>query len=191
MIILLNKPYGMLSQFTPEPGSTYRTLADVGLPADVYPVGRLDADSEGMLLLSDEPMVTARLHDPERGHPRVYHVQVEGRPTPQAMQQLAGGVVIQGRRTRPCDATILDPQPVVPDRDPPIRYRRNIPTTWIELTLREGRNRQVRRMTAAVGYPTLRLLRVQIGALRLDAILGPGQWRVLTDAERRRLRASR
>ena len=191
MIILLNKPYGVLSQFTPEPGSAFTTLAALGLPPNVYPVGRLDADSEGMLLLSDEPSLTTRLHDPERGHERVYHVQVEGLPSADAMRQLAEGVIIQGRRTLPCSASILDPQPIVPERDPPIRQRRHIPTTWIELALREGRNRQVRRMTAAVGHPTLRLLRVRIGALRLDASLAPGHWRVLTDAERRLLSASR
>jgi 23S rRNA pseudouridine2457 synthase len=183
MIILLHKPYGMLSQFTPEPGSAHRTLAELGLPADVYAIGRLDGDSEGMLLLSDEGGVNARLLDPEAGHPRTYWVQVEGIPSPHAMDALQRGVPIQGRRTRPCAARIIDPQPAVADRIPPIRERRHIPTTWIELTLTEGKNRQVRRMTAAVGHPTLRLLRVAIGGLPLGDLL-PGQWRVLTPAER-------
>lgn len=187
MIILLHKPYGILSQFTPEAGSSHSPLSVLGLPPNVYPVGRLDADSEGMLLLTDEPDVTTRLHDPSNGHDRVYWVQVEGVPTANAMKTLEQGVVIQGRRTLPCRAWILDPQPEVAPRTPPIRTRRNIPTTWIAIALHEGRNRQVRRMTAAVGHPTLRLLRVSVGGLDLGTDLGPGQWRILSDADRRTL----
>lgn len=183
MIILLHKPYGMLSQFTPEPGSAHRTLAELGLPPNVYAVGRLDADSEGMLLLSDEGDVNARLLDPDEGHPRTYWVQLDGEPSPHAIDALERGVMIQGRRTLPCDARVLRPQPELEERDPPIRVRKHIPTTWIELVLTEGKNRQVRRMTAAVGHPTLRLLRVAIGDLRLGD-LRVGHWRVLTPAER-------
>ena len=140
MIILLNKPYGVLSQFTPEPGSTYATLAEMGLPPNVYPVGRLDADSEGMLLLSDEPDVTTRLHDATNAHERTYWVQVEGTPADEALRRLRHGVEIQGRTTLPCRAWIVDPQPTIADRVPPIRMRRHIPTTWLALALIEGRN---------------------------------------------------
>lgn len=183
MILALHKPYGMLSQFTADqPGQV--TLAAAGFPGGVYPLGRLDLDSEGLLLLSDEPGLNARLLDPEHGHPRTYHAQVEGLVTPEALANLrAGGLLIQGYRTRPCRARSVEPGH--PDREPPIRYRAAIPTSWIELTLTEGKNRQVRRMTAAVGFPTLRLIRVAIGGLLLAALdLPPGHWRALTDAER-------
>lgn len=183
MLLALHKPYGMLTQFTADqPGQI--TLAAAGFPPGVYPLGRLDLDSEGLLLLSDEPGLNTRLLDPEHGHPRTYHAQVEGEVTPEALASLrAGGLLIQGHRTRPCQARRIEP--AHPDRDPPIRYRAAIPTSWIELTLTEGKNRQVRRMTAAVGFPTLRLIRVAIGGLALAALdLPPGQWRALTDAER-------
>jgi 23S rRNA pseudouridine2457 synthase len=176
MLIAFHKPYGVLSQFTPD-GSPNRTLADFGLPARVYPLGRLDADSEGLLLLSDEPGLNSRLLDPERGHLRTYWAQVERVPADEALAQLAKGIALQDYRTRPCQARRLDPQPEIAPRDPPIRFRKNVPDCWIELKLVEGKNRQVRRMTAAIGHPTLRLLRVEIDGLRLaDLALAPGKW---------------
>lgn len=183
MLIAFHKPYGVLSQFTPD-GSPNRPLDGFGLPPRVYALGRLDADSEGLLLLSDEPGLNHRLLDPENGHPRTYRAQVERIPTAEALRQLAAGVMVQGRRTRPCRVRLLDPQPEVPPRDPPIRFRKNVPDCWIELELVEGRNRQVRRMTAAVGHPTLRLLRVRVGRFELGT-LPPGRWRELNPEERR------
>jgi 23S rRNA pseudouridine2457 synthase len=183
MLIAFNKPFNVLSQFTPD-SSPNRTLADFGFPKDVYPIGRLDADSEGLLLLSDEPALNERLLHPRRSHPRTYWAQVERIPTTQALQRLSRGVVVQGRKTLPCRAWLLDPQPQVPPRDPPIRVRKNVPDSWIGLELVEGRNRQVRRMTAAIGHPTLRLRRVGIGGLSLGQ-LEAGRWRVLSEAERR------
>lgn len=186
MILAFHKPYGVLCQFTPDqPGQ--RTLAEFGFPAGVYPVGRLDMDSEGLLLLSDEAGFNNRLLDPKTAHPRTYQVQVEGTPDEAAFAKLRrGGLLIQGHRTLPCEARVLDPEPLHPPRDPPVRFRQSIPTTWIEMTLIEGKNRQVRRMTALVGFPTLRLIRVAIGRLELAA-LAPGSWRDLTPAETRRI----
>ncbi len=182
MLIAFHKPYGVLSQFTPElPGQ--RTLAEFGFPKDVYAIGRLDQDSEGLLLLSDEKSLVDRLLNPRRAHPRTYHVQVEQIPTAVTLANLARGVLVQGQKTLPCQAAWLDPQPVYPSREPPVRVRLAIPDTWIALTLTEGRNRQVRRMTAAVGHPTLRLLRVQIGEFPLGN-LPPGGWRELGSEER-------
>jgi 23S rRNA pseudouridine2457 synthase len=168
----------VLCQFTPDqPGQ--RVLAEAGFPADVYPVGRLDMDSEGLLLLSDEPGFNHRLLDPVRAHPRTYHVQVEGVPDDGAISQLSrGGLMIQGHRTRPCRARLLNPEPVVAPRVPPVRFRKLIPTSWMEMELIEGKNRQVRRMTAAVGFPTLRLIRVAIGGFTAPD-LAPGSWRIL------------
>lgn len=177
----LHKPFGVLSRFTPD-GSPNRTLADFGLPPRVYPLGRLDADSEGLLLLTDEPAWNARLLLPENAHPRRYWVQVERIPANGALAQLSAGVMIQGRLTRPGRVWRLDPPPAVPPRDPPVRFRKSVPDCWLALELVEGRNRQVRRMTAAIGHPTLRLIRVQIGALPLGD-LAPGGWRRLTRAE--------
>jgi 23S rRNA pseudouridine2457 synthase len=182
VLIAFHKPFGVLSRFTPD-GSDHRTLAGFGFPPGVYPLGRLDADSEGLLLLSDEPAWNARLLQPRRGHPREYWVQVERIPDTAALAALARGVVIQGERTRPCRVWRLDPPPPVPPRDPPIRFRKKVPDCWLALELTEGRNRQVRRMTAAVGHPTLRLIRVRIGGFRLGD-LPPGRWRVLSDPER-------
>lgn len=198
MLIALNKPYGMLSQFTPEPGSRWRCLAEISepspLPPRVYPVGRLDADSEGLLLLSDERALVDRLLNPERAHPREYYAQVENIPAPDALERLSsGGIDIGGgsggHRTRPCRVALLDSASpeiaAIPPRDPPIRVRKTIPDCWLSLELTEGKNRQVRRMTAAVGHPTLRLVRVRIGALRLrELALAPGVWRELTPDER-------
>jgi len=182
MILAFNKPYGVLSQFTPD-GSPNRTLAGFGFPKGVYPIGRLDADSEGLLLLSDEAGLNTRLLDPEQGHSRRYWAQVERIPAAEGLAQLAAGVTIQEYKTRPCKAWILDPQPEVPLRDPPIRVRKNVPDCWIALELTEGKNRQVRRMTATIGHPTLRLLRVRIGFLDLSE-LPSGQWRELGPEER-------
>ena len=191
--LLLHKPYGVLSQFTAEPGSHWATLAEFVNCPGVYPVGRLDADSEGLLLLSDSGALQQRLLDPRWGHWRRYQVQVEGLVDQGQLATLGQGVLVQGRRTRPARARLID-DPGWPERDPPIRKRLSIPTSWLELELREGRNRQVRRMTAAVGLPTLRLLRVAIdlmdGRPPMDlAGLAPGQWRPVTPVEAERLEA--
>ena len=178
MVVALHKPYGVVSQFTPEPGSSWRTLDGLGLPKSVYPLGRLDADSEGLLLLSDETGLNARLLDPAQGHRREYWVQVERVPTDGALARLArGGIALGDHRTRPCEVRRLDPAPEFPARVPPIRVRKTVPDAWISLVLTEGKNRQVRRMTAAVGHPTLRLVRVRIGGLTLGSLtLAPGCW---------------
>ncbi len=214
MLIAFHKPYGVLSQFTGD-GSPNRTLAEFGLPKNVYPIGRLDADSEGLLLLSDEPEWNERLLHPRHAHEREYWAQVEKIPAPEALKKLERGVVVQGRKTLPCRAWLLEPQPEVgtsrcdvparetaggivaplnaartapravptlPPRDPPIRFRKSVPDCWIGLELIEGKNRQVRRMTAAIGHPTLRLIRVRIGNFRLGD-LAAGQWRILTTNE--------
>jgi 23S rRNA pseudouridine2457 synthase len=183
VLLALHKPYGVLSQFTPEPGSRWRTLADFGLPPGVYPLGRLDADSEGLLLLSDEPGLNSHLLDPEHGHPREYWVQVERVPEDASLARLARGVDLGGHRTLPCRVTRLDAAPELLPRVPPVRYRKNVPDCWLSLELTEGRNRQVRRMTAAVGHPTLRLVRARIGGLPL-AGLAPGAWRELDSVAR-------
>jgi 23S rRNA pseudouridine2457 synthase len=189
--LLFHKPYGVLSQFTPEPGSAWGCLADhINVPG-VYAAGRLDADSEGLLLLTAHGRLQQRLTDPRWGHWRRYWAQVEGLPNAASLQALREGVIIQGKRTLPARARSLE-DPAIPPRQPPIRQRAAIPTSWLELELREGRNRQVRRMTAAVGLPTLRLLRVAIDlmdggpCLSLEG-LEPGQWRELTATEQGRL----
>jgi 23S rRNA pseudouridine2457 synthase len=183
LLLALHKPYGVLSQFTAEPGSRWRTLAECGLPPGVYALGRLDADSEGLLLFSDEPGLNSRLLDPAAAHRREYWVQVEGRPDEATLARLAQGVRIGGYATRPCAVRRLAPAPAVPPRQPPIRVRKTVPDSWLALELVEGKNRQVRRMTAALGHPTLRLLRVRIGQFALGE-LAPGRWRELTAAER-------
>ncbi len=183
MLLAFNKPYGVLSQFTSD-GSANVTLAQFGFPPKVYPIGRLDADSEGLLLLSDEPGLNQRLLNPRREHPRVYWTQVERVPSPEALRTLWAGVLLHGRKTLPATARLLDPQPEVTDRDPPIRFRKTVPTCWIELELVEGKNRQVRRMTAAIGHPTLRLIRVRIGGFNLNS-LPSGKWIELTEPQRR------
>lgn len=182
MLIALHKPWGVISQFTPD-GSPNRTLAEFGLPPRVYPVGRLDADSEGLLLLSDEAELNERLLHPRHAHTRRYWAQVERIPDAAALEKLARGLVIQERRTLPARAWMLEPQPEIPPRDPPIRSRKSVPTCWIGVELVEGKNRQVRRMTAAVGHPTLRLMRVQIGAFELGD-LEAGRWITLEPAAR-------
>lgn len=178
----------MVSRFGGVVGGS-STLARFGLPRDVYPLGRLDADSEGLLLLSDERTLNARLLRPEREHPRTYWVQVEGVTSDAALARLSQGVVVQGRRTRPCRVRRLALPPALPPRVPPIRFRKSVPDSWLELELVEGRNRQVRRMTAAVGHPTLRLVRVRIGGFPLGD-LAPGAWRMLGASERRRVLAA-
>ena len=184
MLIALHKPYGVLSQFTLEPGSKWRTLAEFALPPRVYALGRLDADSEGLLLLSDEPGLNNQLLDPAHAHRREYWAQVEGVPTPETLFRLSrGGIAIDDYRTLPCRVRGLDPAPPVAPRDPPVRFRKSVPDSWLALELVEGKNRQVRRITAAVGHPTLRLMRVRIGDFTLGD-LAPGQWRELTAAER-------
>jgi 23S rRNA pseudouridine2457 synthase len=182
MLIAFNKPFGVLSQFTSD-GSSHRTLAEFGFPPRVYPLGRLDADSEGLLLLSDEPAVNERLLHPRHAHRRIYWAQVERIPGAQALADLAKGLQIQQRQTLPCRAWLLKPQVQVPPRQPPIRFRKTVPTCWIALELVEGKNRQVRRMTAAIGHPTLRLLRVQIGNFALGD-LPAGKWKEMSAAER-------
>lgn len=182
MLLAFHKPFGVVSQFTLD-GSPHRTLAEFGFPKGVYPIGRLDADSEGLLLLSDEPELNVRLLHPSRGHAREYWVQVERVPGEKALAQLAQGVEYQGRRALPLHAWVLDPQPGIAEREPPIRFRKTVPTCWLALELHEGKNRQVRRMTAAVGHPTLRLLRVRIGSFHLGK-LRPGEWRALSGEER-------
>ncbi len=184
VLIAFHKPYGVLSQFTPEPGSQFRTLADFAFPKAVYPIGRLDADSEGLLLLSDEAELNQRLLHPRRAHEREYWVQVERIPSVDALRMLAQGMIIQGHRTLPCRARLLDPQPQIPPRNPPIRVRKNVPDCWLSLELVEGKNRQVRRMTAAIGHPTLRLVRVRIGGFRLGD-MAAGCWKKLTTDERK------
>lgn len=176
VLIALNKPYGVVCRFGVEPGRP--TLADfVPIPA-VYPAGRLDTDSEGLVLLTDDGPLQARIADPQHKLEKVYLAQVEGEPTPAALEALRRGVDLGDFVTRPAEARLLEAPPDLWPRDPPIRYRAHIPTRWIALTLREGKNRQVRRMTARVGFPTLRLVRVRIGAVALDD-LALGQWRAV------------
>jgi 23S rRNA pseudouridine2457 synthase len=185
MLLAFHKPYGVLSQFTKEHPS-HRTLAEFGFPKDVYPVGRLDSDSEGLILLSDEARWNERLLHPKHGHARTYHAQVEGIPDATALEKLRRGVKLPDFTTLPCKATLVTPEPSYPPRVPPIRERKSIPTSWLALTLTEGKNRQVRRMTAAVGFPTLRLIRAAIGAFTLaEAGLQEGKWRELTQEESR------
>ena len=180
--IAFNKPYGVITQFSPSDDKV--TLSAFGFPEHVYPVGRLDHDSEGLLVLSDDPSLNDRLLNPLHAHRRTYLAQVERVPDADALEALRRGVMIQGVLTRPASARLLDEAPDLPERGVPIRMRLSVPTAWLELTLTEGRNRQVRRMTAAVGHPTLRLVRVAIERLRLDALgLAPGHWRDLDEDE--------
>ncbi len=182
MLAAFNKPYGVLSQFTPD-GSPHRTLAEFGFPPGLYPLGRLDAESEGLLLFSDEPFLNKKLLAPENAHSRTYWAQVERIPTREALDTLQKGVRIGKHDTLPCRAWMLDPQPLVPARNPPIRVRKNVPDCWVALSLIEGKNHQVRKMTAAIGHATLRLIRVRIGELDLGG-LPVGRWRELSSGER-------
>jgi 23S rRNA pseudouridine2457 synthase len=182
VLLAFNKPYGVISQFSPD-GSGNRTLAEFGFPPRVYPLGRLDADSEGLLLLSDETRLNERLLHPTKAHPREYWAEVERVPSPESLQRLERGLIIQGYRTLPCRAWMLNPAPEIAPRDPPIRFRKSVPTCWLGLELVEGKNRQVRRMTAGIGHPTLRLIRIRIGRLALGD-LPVGRSKVLSAAER-------
>lgn len=182
---LIYKPFNMLSQFSSE--GDRATLAQLGnFPKDVYPLGRLDADSEGLLILTNDKELNHRLLNPKFKHQRTYWAQVDGAITPEAVQKLSQGVIItvdgKAYKTLPAQAKLLSDEPVLPERVPPIRFRKSIPTSWVELTLHEGKNRQVRKMTAAVGFPTLRLVRVAIGKLILGR-MQPGEVRKLTKKE--------
>lgn len=177
--ILFNKPFQVLCQFSRE--GNKRTLADYVPVRDVYPAGRLDFDSEGLILLTSDGELQHKLTNPRFGHPRRYLVQVEGLISSDAVSRLRTGLTIGGRKTLPCEAMAID-EPPLPERNPPVRFRKSIPTSWLSLTLHEGKNRQVRHMTAAVGLPTLRLTRAAIGDLTL-AGLAPGEWRDLTQEE--------
>jgi 23S rRNA pseudouridine2457 synthase len=179
--IIFFKPYNVLSQFTDTDGRA--TISQFGpFPKDVYPVGRLDYDSEGLLLLTDDAELIHRLLEPRFGHPRTYWVQVEGELSEADLQQLRSGIVFQNQKTLPAEARLLESDPDFGIRSEPIHPRRGKPTRWIELVLREGRNRQVRKMTAVVGYPTLRLVRVKIGTIDIGS-LKPGESRGLTQEE--------
>jgi 23S rRNA pseudouridine2457 synthase len=174
VLLALNKPFGVICKFSPDPGR--RTLADFVEVANVYPAGRLDTDSEGLLLLTDDGALQARIANPRHKLAKIYWAQVENVPTDDALAALRRGVDLGDFVTQPAGARLIDEPPGLWPRDPPIRYRAKIPTAWLELTLHEGKNRQVRRMTARVGFPTLRLVRASIGGVRLDG-LAPGEWR--------------
>ena len=179
-LILFNKPYGVLSQFTDRGETVRRTLSDfVDLPG-VYPAGRLDLDSEGLLLLCDDGRLQARIADPRFKMPKNYLVQVEGEPDEASLDRLRGGVRLKDGLTRPARVDRI-PDPELWPRDPPIRFRKSVPDTWLRITIREGRNRQVRRMTAAIGHPTLRLVRWSIGEWTVEG-LAPGEWREISVA---------
>lgn len=184
--LLFNKPYDVLTQFSPEAGSTAQTLKDFVRVPGVYPAGRLDRDSEGLLLLTNDGWLQHQLTDPRFAHAKTYWAQVEGIPQREALETLAAGVTLRDFRTRPAQVRLLVADPPLPPRVPPIRYRAAIPTAWVELIISEGKNRQVRRMTAAVGHPTLRLVRVAMGPLPLGN-LAPGEYRELDTGEVRRL----
>jgi 23S rRNA pseudouridine2457 synthase len=178
---LFYKPYGVLSQFTGQPGQ--KTLGHFGpFPRDVYPVGRLDADSEGLLLLTNDNELKRRMLDPRHGHPRTYLVQVEREPSLDSLARLREGIVVDGRRTRHAQVELLTREPDLPPRSKPIRFRKTVPTAWLRLTLTEGRNRQIRKMTASVGHPTLRIVRTTIGPFSIGG-LQVGGFRELTRGE--------
>jgi len=185
VLVAFNKPFAVLSQFTSD-GSPNRPLSEFNFPKGLYPLGRLDADSEGLLLLSDEADLNQRLLHPRNAHARTYWAQVERIPNADSLTKLESGLHVQDFKARPCHAKILDPQPTLPPRDPPIRFRKNVPDIWLELILTEGKNRQVRRMTAAIGHPTLRLIRVAIGRFELGNLLS-GQWRIIPNVDRKLL----
>lgn len=177
MLIAFNKPFGVACKFSPEPGR--KTLADYIDVRGVYPAGRLDTDSEGLLLLTDDGILQARIAEPKHKIPKMYWAQVEGSPSQAAIEQLRKGVNLGDFTTQPAGADLIEEPTGLWPRDPPIRYRAKIPTAWIELTIREGKNRQVRRMTAKVGFPTLRLVRAAIGKVSVEG-LALGAWREIT-----------
>lgn len=179
VLIAFNKPYGVICKFSPAPGR--RTLADYIAVANVYPAGRLDTDSEGLLLLTDDGALQARIANPRHSLAKVYWAQVEGAPTEAALTQLRDGVDLGDFKAQPAGVRLLDEPSDLWSRDPPIRHRARIPTAWLELTLREGKNRQVRRMTARVGFPTLRLVRAAIGQVSVHG-LAPAAWREIDAA---------
>ncbi len=182
--IAFNKPYGVLPCFTDPDGRP--TLADYVTIPGVYAAGRLDLDSEGLLLLTSDGALAHHITDPQHKLPTVYLAQVERIPSEEALEQLRQGVLLNGKKTRPAGARLLPEDPPLPERSVPIRFRKNVPTAWVEITLREGLNRQVRRMTAAIGHPTLRLVRVAIGPVLLGD-LPSGQWRDVTSSEIQRI----
>lgn len=185
--IAFNKPYGVLPCFT-DPDAR-PTLADyIDLPG-IYAAGRLDQDSEGLMILTSDGSLAHRITDPQHKLPKVYLAQVERVPSEDALDQLRKGVVLSGKRTRPAEVQLLSEAPQVPDRPMPIRFRKNVPTVWIEITLHEGMNRQVRRLTAAVGHPTLRLIRIAVGPIVLGD-LQPGRWRELTSGDTQKIGAA-
>lgn len=179
LYLVFNKPYNVLCQFTGVEGE--RTLSEFGLPKEVYAAGRLDKDSEGLLLLTNDGHFNQKVTNPKSEKEKTYLVQVENIPTDESLKELASGVVIQGKKTLPARVRNLKDLDI-PARIPPIRERKNIPTTWLEIKIKEGRNRQVRRMTAAIGHPTLRLIRVGIGKYYMKN-LAPGQWKQITPSD--------
>ena len=183
--IILNKPFEVLTQFTDEHGRA--TLKDFVPVPNIYPVGRLDYDSEGLVLLTDDKALQHQLSDPKFKIEKTYWVQVEKTPDEKALQSLRNGIFLKNIKTAPAKATLLPTPPVIWERSKPIRFRQNIPTSWLQITLTQGMNRQVRKMTAAVGFPTLRLIRVSIGFLKIGS-LAPGEWRYLTSEEVKNLK---
>lgn len=180
LYVVFHKPFNVLSQFTSDDG--VRNLSEFDLPKEIYAAGRLDKDSEGLLLLTNDGPLIKKLLEPTEKTWKTYWVQVENIPTEQDLESLNAGVLVQGKKTMPCRSRLLGEEIAVVPRNPPIRERKNIPTFWIEIQIREGRNRQVRRMTAAIGFPTLRLIRVSIANLNLDN-LAPGQWREIQKSD--------
>ena len=178
--LAFNKPYGVLPCFTDDQGRL--TLADFVTIPKVYAAGRLDLDSEGLMVLTSDGALAHHITDPQHKLPKVYLAQVERLPNEEVLEQLRQGVLLNGKRTRPAEVRLLSEAPNLPDRPVPIRFRKSVPTSWLQITLREGLNRQVRRMTAAVGHPTLRLIRIAIGPIVLGD-LQPGQWREMTAQE--------
>ncbi len=186
--LLFNKPYGVLPCFTDPAGRP--TLADFVAVPGVYAAGRLDRDSEGLMVLTSDGALAHHITDPRHHLPKVYLAQVERLPDEAALERMRKGLLLKGARTRPAEVRVLPEAPALPDRPVPIRFRKSVPTAWLQITLREGMNRQVRRMTAAVGHPTVRLVRVAIGPVRLGD-LPPGQWRELTSGEIAQLAGAR
>lgn len=178
--ILFHKPYNVLSQFTPEDGA--RALSEFNLPAGVYAAGRLDKDSEGLLLLTNDGIMIEKLLNPKNDKPKTYWVLVERVPTEEELDRMRAGLKIEDYLTSRCKVSILDPQPEVPPRDPPVRLRKTVQDVWIEMTITEGKNRQIRKMTAAIGHPTLRLIRKKIGNLDLGD-LAEGAWKEISMSE--------